>query len=275
MRVYFDAPALSRNFALPETLDEINAWVSERTEGLIDRFLSELDPALFMMLINTLYFSGQWAEVFRPMTEFPDMFHPERGSSVEVLFLSTGGTDLAASITDTYEAVMLPYDDGRLGFLLVRPTDGTPVREFAAAQDLRMIVAGLEMQRLGTTIARTGEQVEVVVRMPKLDLEFGIFLTEILQNMGLQAAFIPAQAAFPGLLEGDPPLWIDLVFQRVRLIVDEEGTEAAAATGIFVAGAAPRPMDFITLTFDTPYLYAIYDLEAGIPLFIGVLENPA
>ena len=262
MADYFDALALSRDFGAPRTVDEINTWVAERTEGLIEELIESIDPEVFMLLINTLYFSARWAEAFNPMTEYQGVFHPDTGGSIEAPFLTTGRNALAVSVTDTYEAVMLPYDDGRLGFLIARPTDGTSVRDFAASQDLGAMIAGLELHD------------EVQVHMPKLDLEFEIRLNDQLKAMGLEDAFDPDLADFSGLLEEDCPLWIGFVLQKVRLLVDEEGTEAAAATAVAVFGTS-FPLDLIELIFDTPYLYAIYDLETGIPLFMGVLDNPA
>ncbi|MCL2368255.1 MAG: serpin family protein [Oscillospiraceae bacterium] len=263
VRDHFDAPVESRDFQSPATVDEINAWVSERTEGLIEKLIDRLDPNDAMLLINTLYFQAKWAAAFNPMTEFTDTFHPATGDSVEVPFLLAETGNLALTVSDSYEAVMLPYDDGRLGFLLVRPTDGTDLRDFARTHDLSAIAAGLE--------THSGE---VEVRMPRLDLEFEITMDDLLMNMGLMEAFVKWQADFSGLLTEEEPLFISQVLQKVRLMVDEEGTEAAAATAVGIR-IASAPINLITLTFDSPYLYAIYDLETGLPLFIGLVDNPA
>ena len=261
MQTYFDAPAHTRDFAAEATVDEINAWVYERTEGLIEELIQSIGRDEVMLLINTLYFSAKWAQDMNPMTEFPGQFRPEIGSLVEVPFLSTGTRRLAVSVTDTFEAVLLPYDDDRLGLLLVRPRDGTSVRDFAVAHDLNEIIAGLAVRD------------EVQVRMPRLDLEFELELNALLQTLGLKSAFSDL-ADLSGLLEDDERLRISRVLQKVRLIVDEEGTEAAAAT---VVGIEPLsiPLNLIELTFDTPYLYIIYDRRTGIPLFMGVIDNPA
>jgi len=264
MAQYFDALAESRDFRAQATVDEINAWVAARTEGLIEELIQEIGEDEVMLLINTLYFSAKWAEAFNPMTEVSGTFYPENGVALEVPFLSASRQPFAVSVTDTYEAIMLPYDDDRLGFLLVRPTDGRTIRDFVAAHDLGEIIAGLAVHD------------DVQVRMPKLDLEFEVSLDELLQSLGLRLAFgADGNPDLSGLLvrsEEDLPLRISRVLQKVRLLVDEEGTEAAAAT---VIGIEPMSLPLVTLTFNTPYLYAIYDLETGIPLFMGVLDNPA
>jgi len=258
---YFDAPAESLDFDDPETVRMINAWVAEQTHGLIEDLLSSIGQDTVMLLVNTLYFRAQWAAAFHPMTTFDGMFHPTDGAEVETAFLSTRSVPLYVSVTDQHEAVSLPYDDDRLAFLLVRPTDGTDVRDFAENFDLTATLASLETHD------------SVRVRMPKLDLTFDLTLNTLLEQMGLVSAFSNS-ADFSGLLAEYEPLRISRVLQKVRLLVDEDGTEAAAATAIEVE-VTMIDLEQLNLNFDTPYLYVIYDMELGIPLFMGILENPA
>jgi len=258
---YFDAPAVSLDFADPATVQEINAWVAEQTHGLIEDLLDSIGRDAVMLLINTLYFSAQWAEPFHPMTTFDGIFHLADGTEMEVPFLSTRPISLPVSVTDQYEVVSLPYDDGRLGFLLARPIDGTDLRQFALDFDLTETLTSLETRD------------SVRVRMPKLDLTFNFQLNDLLQGMGLVVAF-DDMADFSGLTEEDEALRISRVLQKVRLLVDEEGTEAAAATAIEIERTS-IDLEQLDLVFDTAYLYVIYDVLLGIPLFMGILENPA
>jgi len=258
---YFGAPAKSLDFEDPATVQEINAWVREQTHGLIEELLSSIGRDAVMLLVNTLYFSAQWAEAFHPMTAFDGFFRLADGTEVETPFLSTRAVSLPVFVTERYEAVSLPYDDDRLGFLLVRPTDGRDIRQFASDFDLSGTLASLEMRD------------SVRVRMPKLDLTFDFLLNDLLQHMGLITAF-GDEADFSGLTAEDETLRISRVLQKVRLLVDEDGTEAAAATAIEIEATSIN-LDQLDLVFDTAYLYVIYDVLLGIPLFMGVLENPA
>ena len=261
LTAYFDAPAKSLDFADPATVEAINAWIAEQTHGLIEDLLSSIGRDAVMLLINTLYFSAQWAEAFHPMTAFDGIFRLADSTEVETPFLSSQTVSLPVSVTDQYEAVSLPYDDDRLAFLLVRPTDGRNIRQFAADFDLSATLASLETRD------------SVRVRMPKLDLTFDFLLNDLLQRMGLLTAFSD-EADFSGLTAEDEPLRISRVLQKVRLLVDEEGTEAAAATVIEIERTS-IDLEQLNLFFDTAYLYVIYDVLLGIPLFMGVLENPA
>ena len=264
MTYYFNSSANARNLMKQATKDEINDWIYKQTNGLVDEALEEveIDEYTMMLLINTLYVSARWDRSFNPMGQFPSVFYLESGMPLETTFLSTNFTGLFASVTDYYEAVLLPYDDDRLGFFLVRPTDGTNVRDFAATHDLTTILNNLK------------DHSTVAVQMPKLDKEFDILMNDQLQAMGLNQVFDSNYSDLSGLIkETVDLLHLSEVRQTVRILVDAEGTEAAATTiGIpSMESYSPNPLDLI---FNTAYLYAIFDLQTGIPLFMGVVDNP-
>jgi len=258
---YFGAPAFPRRFD-ESTVREINSWISYQTNELIEQAIEEINDNDMMYLINTLYLLARWADEFHPMQESVRSFTPETGIEQDIDFLSTRTVALDVRTTDTYEAVLLPYDDGRLGFFMVRPTDGTPIRDFAATHYLADIFAGLQRHE------------EVVVHMPELDIEFDIEMDDMLMVMGLHDAFGPV-ADFSGLVEHVyDGLEISRVEHVARIIVDKEGTEAAAVTIIGIRQDMSEPTHLLVLDFNTPYIYAIYDLETGIPLFIGIFASP-
>ena len=258
MEAYFGAPANSRNFFDPDTITEINRWVYDNTAGLIDSIVEELDPDDVMLLINALYFKGQWPET---MHYAPNTFTTAQGETIEMDFLSTQSSWFQIAVTPQYEAAFLPYTCNRFGFLLVRPTDGTDIRDFAAANYFADVFAGLS-------------HAQSVIQMPGLDLEYEIELNDILQNMGLVSAFNFGTADFSELIYTTDPLKISEVLQKVRMVVDRYGTEAAAVTSVTVA-ADSLPPPPVYLTFDTPYMYAIICTATNVPLFMGVVDNPA
>jgi len=262
---YFGAPARARDFTAPATVREINAWISAMTEGLIGNMLEEMNEDAAMYLINTVYLYAKWASSFRPMGEFRSAFFLECGDERIVDFLGARESNYSVNVTDTFEAALLPYNDGKLGFFLVRPTDGTTVRDFAAAHDLNAIFRGM------------ARRPSVTIRMPALEKEFDIEMSGLLQNMGLVSAFCEISADLTGLVQEEvyPPLIISEVHQRVRIRVDKDGTEAAVATVVVPQPASAPPLEPLVLTFNTPYIFVIYDLRTGIPLFMGVVDNPA
>jgi len=226
--------------------------------------IKEIDPDTIMLLLNTLYLSARWSRAFNPMEESIDVFYPAHGEPIQVPFLSTAShINLSVSVSDYYESVFLPYDDGRLGFFLVRPTDGANIREFAANHNIMTIRDRREEQR------------EVKVSMPALEKEFDITMNEQLQAMGLTLAFDDNLSNLSGLVEETMlfPVYISEVRQKVRIQVHSEGTEAVAATAVIVSEDEGQHQP-IELIFNTPYIYLIYDIETSTVLFIGVVDTP-
>lgn len=261
---YFNSPSYSRNFYDEKTINEINYWIYKRTNRLLDDVLKEIEPEVIMLLINTLYFSARWASTFYPMRESTGNFYLQSGEAVETMFLSTGYTRHYVSVTEYYEAIFLPYDDGRLGLFLVRPTNGVPIRNFVATHDLHSIINSLEAHHT------------VRVYMPQIDIEYKITLNEHLQTLGIIQAFDETFSDLLGLVYENlsEPIFISEVLQAIRIIVHSQGTEAAAVT-IVMPAAQGMPYQPITLDFNTPYAYMIYDMQTGIVLFAGVVDNPS
>jgi len=263
MIYYFDARAYIRNLQAQSTIDEVNAWISCHTQGLIENILDEVDDETIMLLINTLYLQARWERRFNPMGERLGYFYPEVGAPIQTTFLLSRIRHLYAVVTDYYEAVLLPYDDDRLQFFLIRPTDGAPIREFAAAHDL--IYAFSKLERY---IA------DVEVSMPMLDKEYEADMIPLLIAMGLELAFNQRLANLLGLVEEnstDRNVFISDAMQKVRIRVDAEGTAAAAATVAMPSLDGGGPLQ---LVFNTPYIYMILDNQTGAILFIGVVDNP-
>jgi len=252
-----------RNFNDPHTIDEINYWVYNQTNGLIEKIVDKLPGGIIALLANALYLDARWASQINPMIRWPGLFYLETGEEVDVTFLRSRGFDFFyTSITNYYEAVMLPYDDERLGLFLVRPTNGIMIRDFIAINDLMAILSRLEINHdfIG-------------VHMPILDAYFNATMNDLLKALGLELAFDDENANLFGLVEEDVGviLYIYEVGHAARIEIHEEGTRAAAAT---YAMPMPTTGPSIVLNFNTPYVYMIYDFYTSTILFMGVVDNP-
>jgi len=260
MKRYFDTTTFSRNFDSEATIEEINAWVYSSTNGNIYGILEQIAQDDAVLIINTLYLQAKWVSSIYPLHESIRQFDGEYAN-----FLTTEPTYLAVNITDNFEAALLPYDCGRLGFFILRPTCGTNIRDFVKSNDLPMIFEGL------------GYKNDIIVHMPSIENTFEASLINPLYQMGLQTAFT-LQADFANLVEYIPPPHISLpisqIHQSIRLSVNSGGTTAAAATAIGQIRAISTPVNPITLDFNSPYFFAIYDLYHSIPLFMGIVEHP-
>jgi len=259
---HFHACLYSVDLTNPLTVHEINDWVYNQSEGFIDEVIQEIDIYVLMLLINSLHLSARWARTFNPMGESLRYFYPELYVPFETTFISTNHIILPTYVADYFDAVMLPYDDDRLGFVIVRPRDGMNIRCFAG------------MHCIYDIVNRLAERREVMVSLPKFDISYSICMNSQLQMMGLISAFDENIANFSGLIYDESyQIYLSEVRQTIRLRVDSEGTEAAAVT-VGMPALSDSPYQPIELYFNSPFLYFIYDMYESVILFKGVVDYP-
>ena len=267
VKAYFGPDIYSADLPSSEALKAINKWVNDKTNGMIPKLHDDnYDKDTIMVLLNALYMKADWAHKFEGQDTYDREFTKADGSTVTVPFMNMFEAYESYIKTEDAEGIMLPYDDGRLAFIALKPDDG----------DARKYAAGFTGAKLKEALAAAKADTFVTVNMPKFSTGYSVYLTDALKAMGMTDAFDPDLADLSGAGRGvDGPLYISYVFQRVKVDVDEEGTEAAAVTEIATAEGCALPADEpIVLTFDKPFVYAIVDTETGVPLFAGVMENP-
>ena len=267
VKAYFGPDIYSADLPSDGALKAINKWVNDKTNGMIPKLHDDnYDKDTIMVLLNALYMKADWAHKFEGNYTNDREFTKSDGSAVTVPFMNMYEAYESYIKTEDAEGIMLPYDDGRLAFIALKPDSG----------DARGYAASLTGAKLKELIAAAKADTFVTVNMPKFDTEYSVYLTDALKAMGMTDAFDPDLADLSGAGRGvDGPLYISYVFQKVKVDVNEEGTEAAAVTEIATAEGCALPADEpIVLTFDKPFVYAIVDTETGVPLFAGVMENP-
>lgn len=267
VKAYFGPDIYSADLPSDGALKAINKWVNDKTNGMIPKLHDEnYDKDTIMVLLNALYMKADWAHKFEGNYTNDREFTKADGSTVTVPFMNMFEAYESYIKTEDAEGIMLPYDDGRLAFIALKPGSG----------DARGYAASLTGAKLKEAIAAAKADTFVTVNMPKFSTGYSVYLTDALKAMGMTDAFDPDLADLSGAGRGvDGPLYISYVFQRVKVDVNEEGTEAAAVTEIATAEGCALPADEpIVLTFDKPFVYAIVDTETGVPLFAGVMENP-
>jgi serine protease inhibitor len=249
----------------------INGWVEEKTEKRI----RDLVPAggvsreTRLVLVNAIYFLGDWAEPFAKEATQPAPFSVSASAKKDVPTMHAVESFRFVA-KDGLKAVELPYKGGQMSMLLVLPdaVDGLPALESSlTAERLDGIVASLAAAR-------------VHVSLPKFEIDppGALGLSQVLSKLGMADAFSPAMADFTAI--ADPPdprdrLFISEVFHKAFVKVDEKGTEAAAATAVVMdrAGAVmTRPAEFRA---DHPFLFFIRDNASGMVLFMGRVADPS
>jgi serpin B len=249
--------------------DEINDWVADQTEERIQDIVPEgaITPDTRLVLANAAYFYGAWQETFDPGATSDEEFNLLDGSTVPVPLMFQQ-TELAYVQGDGYQIVELPYDRSGLAFTVILPDEG----QFEAVES-RFSEIALDggFDHLDWT--------EVRLYLPSFQFEYAAGLGDTLQAMGMTDAFDPDLADFTGMIDGEPPgpLSIGDVLHKAFISLDEEGTEATAATVvIMVEGAAPPsdPVEPVEVRIDRPFLFAIRDTESGTLLFLGRVLSP-
>lgn len=241
----------------------INAWVERQTEGKIQDLIPQgaLTQDTRLVLANAIYFLGKWVEPFEEADEQP--FTLPDGQQVDAPMMSRRA-DTAYAQGDGYQALALDYKETAARMILLVPDAGR-YDDFEASLDqerFAQIVAGLE-------------STDVDLTMPKFEFESDFELSETLEEMGMPAPFALGGADFSGIsAEADRDLYISAVIHKAFVAVDEEGTEAAAATGVVVGITSAPPPPAVSLTIDRPFLFAIQDAETGALLFLGRVLDP-
>lgn len=238
----------------------INAWVEEKTEGRIEDLMPEgsVNDLTRLVLTNAIYFKGDWARPFDPRRTQDRPFHVATGTDVNVPLMTQEG-EFRVAFLDGFAALELPYAGNDLSMLVLVPH---------AIDGLGALEQRLTIENLTEWIARldTGH---VEVSLPRFTTSSSFSLGETLAAMGMPSAFDPSSADFSGI-NGNRDLSISAVVHKGFVAVNEEGTEAAAATGVSVGVTSVPP----SIVADHPFLFMIRDHVTGSILFVGRLVDP-
>ena len=255
----FDALATALNFSDPSTVQAINNWCSEHTNGKIKDIIDRLGPNSVMVLANALYFNAPWLNPFDKNLTTKASFNGSLRKS-EIDMMSRRGYMNYAEYQGC-QLVELPYEGGRYSMFVLLP---------AAEMDINDAVGYLN-EDLYNAAMKTLSSTEVLLKMPKVKLETSLLLNQTLGSMGIKSAFTSA-ADFKGIAEMGP-LVLDQVKQKCYVDISESGTEAAAVTVAQIRLTSVRPSSFVTVTVDRPYLFFIVDKQNSNVMFAGRVMN--
>ncbi|WP_049922365.1 serpin family protein [Halopiger djelfimassiliensis] len=241
-----------------EARQEINEWVADRTNDRIEDLLPEgsIDSSTRLVLTNAVYFLAAWEHDFDPADTEPGTFTNLDGSETD-LDLMYQSAELRYAEIDGHQLVELPYANGDTSMVVILPAAG----EFESFEET------FSVDRLGVMLEEIGRP-KVDLTFPKFGIESEFSLVGTMQNLGMTRAFDNGSADFSGMVDGDSSgLAIDDIRHKSFIEVDEEGTEAAAATAVEMDEAAPP--DHVEMTVDRPFLFYIRDRPTETPLFVG------
>jgi serpin B len=240
----------------------INQWVSDQTEGKIKDLLPEgsVNELTRLVLTNAIYFNAAWQSHFQKENTADGKFTLLNGTQVTVPMMKQTKA-FKYTEGDNYQALELPYDGNELSMIILLP-EADQFKAFESmlnSQKVKEIIQGLQSN-------------EVNLTMPKFKVESQFGLKKALADLGMPVAFSENEADFSGM-DGKKDLYISDVVHKAYVMVDENGTEAAAATGV-VVGTTSMPSKIYDVTLDHPFIFFIRDIQTGAILFTGRVMNP-
>ena len=241
----------------------INAWVEKKTNDKIKNLIGKgvLNSMTRLVLTNAIYFKGNWARQFKENRTKDSPFTLSDGQKIDVEMMYQKA-EFGYMETDTFQALELPYVDEELSMLILLPKEYDALEKFEKK---------LTPDNLSQWLDKIHKR-EIMVFLPKFKMTSQFALAAVLKSMGMKDAFSPV-ADFSGIT-GKRDLFISAVIHKAFVEVNEEGTEAAAATGVVMTLTSIGPAPIPVFRADHPFLFLIRDNLSGSILFIGRVANP-
>jgi serpin B len=266
LKNYFQADIYPSSFG-QATADSINQWANKNTNGKINLKLTQGDIAgEIMMLLNALYFKGDWASQFDKSKTQAQTFTLENGATKQVQMMQQTNA-FAYTATNTYSAIRLPYGNGQFSMTILLPNAGNKIADVMnnfTANDWN-------------TFQQDTFKTTVQVGLPRFTIPlYNVDLTSTMQQMGVTDVFSDDLAnlsqIYPAAIDGS--LFVNILKQFTYLNVDEEGTEAAAVTVIGMTGLEATPPPPPAFICDHPFGIIISENTSNTILFMGRIMNP-
>jgi len=265
----YGAQVQAIDFTSDQAVSTINQWASDNTSGKIPEVVeAPLSENLVLLLMNAMYFKGDWSEPFKKGQTEDLPFYPEGGQEVKVPTMRQSG-DYAYLDGEGFEAVRLPYGETKnFGMILALPDENRSLDEFKRQQLPNFNAWSQELS-----------DNEGSIELPRFKLKDKLTLKATLSALGMVDAFSDQTAELGGLAaNGAEPgdIFVSFVTHDTFIEVNEEGTEAAAVTVIGAeTTSAPAPQTPFDLKFNRPFFFAITDRTTGAIVFMGEVGNPA
>lgn len=257
----FDAKLSELDFNLPDSLNTINNWVSDKTEKRIPKVLSKIEPNTILFLINAIYFKGSWSQKFDKEQTSDQDFNLIDGTK-KTLPMMFRKADYNYYKGDNFQAVELPYGDGKFSMYVFLPDESSNLNEFYKNLN----------QENWTTWTTGLKKSAGKVSIPRFKVEYEKELKDTLKTLGMNIAFSGA-ANFKNMIERS--VSISQVIHKTFVEVNEEGTEAAGATVVAITknSISFNPKEFY-FNANRPFFNAIVEKQTGTILFMGSINEP-
>jgi serine protease inhibitor len=269
MQTWYDAEVVNLDFSSPGAVPRINTWAARETHDRIPQVIDRIDPTEVALLINAVYFKGQWTRKFDKAQTRQRDFTLADGSVKQLPRMAQSGR-FDYFETPDMQAIRLPFGTGDLVMDVLLP---------AKSSSLGALQAQLTPEHWADWSKRLRPR-PGAIELPRFELKSRYRLNGALHELGMRRAFSPQQAHLAGLFSPESqhagPFFISMVLQSTYWKTDEEGSEAAAVTTTTIrAAAVARPESPFQMVVDRPFFCAIEDRRSGALLFVGTIYDPA
>ena len=260
---FYGAEVTALDFGDPGAPATINAWVADKTKGKINHIVDQIDAQSILFLITAIYFKGKWSIEFDKAKTKEDTFTTGAGQQKRVPMMHQSGKYNYYE-GKNFQAVSLPYGDGRASMYIFLPAQGSRLDEFQK----ELTTANWE------TWMKQFVQTDGSIAVPRFKVEYEVGLNDALTALGMGIAFNAERADFSGIVQGSERAFISRVKHKTFAEVNEEGTEAAAVTSVEIRVTSARPQKTFQMIVDRPFFCAIRDNKTGTVLFVGSITDP-
>ena len=244
-----------------QTLKDINNWVKEHTDGMIDKILEEIDPDTVMYLINALVFDAEWEHVYDKSDVYKGKFTNISGTEKQIDMMHSEESIYLQDKKAT--GFMKSYSGGKYSFAALLPNEGVDIYDY---------IADLTGESLTKTLS-TSKSGMVMATLPKFSYEYELTMNELLKDMGMPTAFSSSNADFLKLGKSTRGnIYIGEVLHKTFISVDELGTKAGAVTKVEMKDECAAMSEWV-VNLNRPFVYMIVDNETNLPVFIGTMMD--
>ncbi len=255
---YYNAEIFKAKFD-NETLKDMNDWIAKNTDNGIKDAISNIPDYAMLYIINTVLFDAEWASPYYDYEVRNGTFTDYLGNEKETSFMYSGEWEYIEDENST--GFLKQYSGGKYSFAAILPNEDISVEKYVKSLDGEKFAALIGSNR----------RVMVTTVMPKFEFDYSIEMSEILTDMGMVDAFSSGATDFTKMGRTDNGLYIDKVSHQTFIKVDEKGTKAGAATVVMMGDGAAMIDEVKEVILDRPFVFAIMDNDAGLPIFIGTV----
>lgn len=263
MSDYYEADVASLDFSEPASLDYLNGWCNEKTEGMIPKIIDQLSPEAKLVLMNAICFKATWTEKFDEQDTKEETFTKADGTAATVPMMYRNAL-IQYGANDVFSSVCLPFGSGdKYRMYVLLPSEGKSV------DDAVNVLTNDFWEK-----NRPSGNAVVDLKLPRFKTNSDIKLNDLISQLGAPSMFDSEKADFAGISKNYKDLYVSLLKQKAAIEVSEEGTKASAVT-VAMIDTTSGPMDYKKATFhaDRPFVYLIQEWDTRAVFFIGTYEG--